>query len=280
MINKNDLCYKKLVVSGNVAELYEYEQPTIKGYTRQRIGRANENMTDEKTKIENRKKTRIRARQSVSRLVNANASRMDKFITLTFKDNVTDIRQANKEFKKFIQRLNYNTKGRLMYIAVIEFQKRGAIHYHMLSNAPYIENEQLNALWGNGFVKINKIDNVDNLGAYVTKYMNKDLKDDRLQGKRCFLTSKNLKREKEIYNAEIIDELLPQFDINRVYHKSYDSEYNGKVIYTQFVLKSTIEKEINEVYERKYNIFRKIAQSFRTPFSKGVSAIEQLSFFE
>ncbi|GAI10009.1 unnamed protein product, partial [marine sediment metagenome] len=40
---------------------------------------------------------------------------------------------TNREFKKFIQRLRYQY-GDFKYMAVIEFQDRGAIHYHMISD--------------------------------------------------------------------------------------------------------------------------------------------------
>jgi len=58
-------------------------------------------------------------------------------------------------------------------LAVIQFQDRGAIHYHMMSDLPYIPKAKLSKIWGNGFIKINDITNVDNVGAYLIGYMNK-----------------------------------------------------------------------------------------------------------
>jgi len=287
MINYSS--YKKLVISGNIAELYEYQYPIIMGITRKNSGRGNEKYTDVTTKIENRKKTQYRARKNVYRIINSNAFQLKKFITLTFEENLTDIKKANRYFKTFIQRLNYylktNHKPKLKYIAVIEFQTRGAIHYHLLCNAPYIQNKTLNEIWGNGFVKINNIDNVDNVGAYVTKYMNKDLTDERLQGQKCYLISKNLEKSIKTTNEKIISSLLPQFDIKREYKINYTTEYNGNVVYTQYILKHDIKNLYNSIYERQnisnFVILHKLPpkeQSFRKPFAKGLSADKQLTF--
>lgn len=285
----NYYSYQKLILSGNIAELYQYQYPIVKNITHKKSGRKNEKNTDSVTKAENRKKTQARARKEVTRLINSNASQMTKFITLTFSENITDIKKANHSFKIFIQRLKYylktNSKQHLKYIAVIEFQDRGAIHYHLLCNVPYIQNSILHKIWKNGFVRINKIDDIDNVGAYVTKYMNKDLSDNRLQGKKCYLTSKNLEKSIKITDEEIISSILPHFEIKRQYKNNYTTEYNGNVVYYQYVLLNNIKPLYNAVYERKnisnFIILHKLppkAKSFRTPFSKGVSAIQPTLF--
>lgn len=38
-------------------------------------------------------------------------------------------------------------------------------HYHLLCNLPFISAKTLQEIWGNGFIRINKIDDVDNVGA-------------------------------------------------------------------------------------------------------------------
>lgn len=284
----NYYAYKKLVISGNVAELYEYECPLVKGIFRNKLGRKNEKNTNSATKEENRKKTQTRARKQVARLINSNALEMRKFLTLTFAENITNIKVANHYFKTFVQRVNYylkkQNKPKIKYVAVIEFQKRGAIHYHLLCNLPYIANSTLTNLWRNGFIRINQIENIDNVGAYVTKYMNKDLSDTRLQGQKCYLTSKNLDKSIKITDEDTIYSLLPQFDIIRKYKTNYTSEYNGNVVYTQYILKSDIKKLYNEIYER--NNLKNIimlyelpnTQSFRKPFSKGLLASNESKF--
>ncbi|MGM9458151.1 rolling circle replication-associated protein, partial [Lacticaseibacillus rhamnosus] len=76
----------------------------------------------------------------VRRLVLANFDAGSKFVTFTFAENVKDIDQANREWKKFVQRLR-RRYGDFKYLSVIEFQKRGAVHYHMISDLPYVKKK-------------------------------------------------------------------------------------------------------------------------------------------
>ena len=61
------------------------------------------------------------------------------------------------------------------YIVAMEPQRRGAWHAHLLliypSESPFIPNAILREIWGHGFVKIGKLDNVDNVGVYLTAYL-------------------------------------------------------------------------------------------------------------
>ena len=59
---------------------------------------------------------------------------------------------------------------------MMEPQGRGAWHAHLLyiwqdQKAPYIPNDTFRELWGHGFVKIKKLADVDNVGAYLTAYL-------------------------------------------------------------------------------------------------------------
>lgn len=104
-------------------------------------------------------------RWKLSRLIDVNFDDKTSFMTITFKENVTNIEYANAEFKKFIKRLNYKLfktkKAELKYIAVWELQKRGAIHYHIIFfSLPYIAHTELRKLWTLGSINIKKI-NVD-----------------------------------------------------------------------------------------------------------------------
>lgn len=232
---------RKLYVCGLVLEFVEFELPVVKLSKVSRVGRAGQSFTTDDVKLSNRLKNVGRARQNVRRIVNTNFSTSSKFVTLTFAENVTDLRFANHEFGKFLKRLKRYLGYIPQYIAVVEFQKRGAIHFHVLMNCPYIPVEVLERLWGHGFVKINAIDNVDNLGAYVTKYMTKDNIDERLAGQKSYFTSHNLKKPEETTDGELIDEVLAAADVERVaYSTEFDSEYYGTIRYTQLVLASPV----------------------------------------
>lgn len=127
------------------------------------------------------KKSLLRTFDKIRGLVNTNATdpRKVKFITLTYAENMTDPRQLYTDFKSFWQRLLYwhkkNDWKKPEYLIVIEPQQRGAFHGHLLlfypSKAPFFPEGELEQVWGHGFVKISKIDRVDNLGAYLSAYL-------------------------------------------------------------------------------------------------------------
>lgn len=166
-----------------------------------------------------------RARKRIIYLINSNSYTWKNgsgrpyppiFLTLTFKENIKDTERANREFSKFIQRFNYEItsqkKSYLKYVAVIEFQKRGSIHYHvMFFNLPFIEKiyDKLNKIWPAGYFKINKADNIRDVGFYVAKYMHKDFDDPRLKGHKCYFTSRYLKQPISISFVELINIIKP-----------------------------------------------------------------------
>lgn len=115
-------------------------------------------------------------------LINTNVTDVScvRWCTLTYKENMTDTKRLYMDFQQFNQRFQYycnkNGFGKPEYIVMMEPQGRGAWHAHLLyiwqdRKAPYIANDVLRELWGHGFVKIKKLDNVDNVGAYLTAYL-------------------------------------------------------------------------------------------------------------
>lgn len=125
-------------------------------------------------------------------MINANVTDVSKvrWCTLTYKENMTDPKRLYFDFQQFNQRFQYfcKTKGysKPEYIVMMEPQGRGAWHAHLLyiwqdMKAPYIANKEFRELWGHGFVKIKKLDNVDNVGAYLTAYLG-DMELDEIQG--------------------------------------------------------------------------------------------------
>lgn len=194
-----------------------------------------------------RERQRIR-RTMVRQLVTCNFTNHSKFITLTFRENLIDVKKANYIFMKFIQRLKYWHDGKSFnYLAVIEFQKRGAVHYHMIADLDFVPANVLRDLWKNGFVKINDITNVDNVGAYVVKYMSKNTDDKRLQGLKGYNCSRGLARPVVLkswsdsdYQA-VIDLSIELQKKSPVYSSQYMSEDGGVVLYQQYNLSRTPE---------------------------------------
>lgn len=130
-------------------------------------------------------------------LVNANVTddvtTKVRWCTLTYRANMTDTKQLDKDFKNFIKRFNrYCIKenwGKPEYIAVPEPQRRGAWHIHVIfiweNKAPYIANATFSKLWGNGFVNIRAAVS-DNMGAYLSAYLGDlELNDNERCPKNC-----------------------------------------------------------------------------------------------
>lgn len=236
----------KLIANGHVLEVYRYEKGVCVGHNGNGGGRRAKDEEKSDREEEIRKTSSRKARNEVRRQALANFSEGSKFITLTFRDgsvkDVTDVQECNKAFKKFIQRLRYRYKG-FKYLAVIEFQDkndRGAVHYHMISDLPYIPHKDLTDIWRNGWVGINDIKHVDNIGAYLVKYMLKDVNDKRLKGNKAYLSSKGLDKS-SVIRGNIIERILESYGIDeetkKEFANSYISEHHGQVSYSEYNLK-------------------------------------------
>ena len=248
----------KVIESGDVIEVYQYENYVLTGKDKKSKasgggGRATMD-EDERAKRDrmNEERASRRAKQNLRRLINANIGKYgetSKFLTLTFKENVQDLEYANAEFKKFVQRLNYKVFGKtsgLKYVCVVEFQGRGAVHYHVIFfNMPYVPVNEVAEVWGHGFVKLNKIDEVDNVGAYVVKYMGKDFDPDddpggggkkrRDKGKKRYFASRGLIKPKErVVNEKELNELVARLAPAKVFESQFENEHLGKITYIQY----------------------------------------------
>lgn len=95
----------------------------------------------------------IRSKLNCQRLIKSNENDFKTFITLTFADHITSINDSNKLFqnwckiiKKIIHRLNIknNTNNDFKYVCVPEFQKKGRVHYHLLTNICFTDLNFIN----------------------------------------------------------------------------------------------------------------------------------------
>ena len=229
---------KKIIISGKVIEVYEYKNNVLYGYKDNKKDKKGRSVAaDQEDQNINREKVLSRARKDLRRLINSNIEKYSKFLTLTFKENVTDLDYANYEFKKFILRLNYNYKIKVKYSVVIEFQERGAIHYHCIlyNLIQKIDVNELSGIWKNGFIKINAINNVDNVGAYVCKYMTK-AEDPRLKGRKMYFNSRNLNKPKEIKDNDLVDAVVSSLlNQSPKYENVFSNEYND-INYKQYII--------------------------------------------
>jgi hypothetical protein len=81
------------------------------------------------------KKSIQRARTTIRRkLLSMQADRM---LTLTFRENVKEIDDAWKCFKYFTRLMRWRFGSRFTYVAVPEYQRRGAVHFHLAISGYY-----------------------------------------------------------------------------------------------------------------------------------------------
>lgn len=237
-MDKTNHCFvynTKIIETPTTKEVYFYENP-IYSHTPTETdlsGSSKRKTFDEMSahkqydSLKRKQKHYEQTRWEIARIVDCNFDDKTKFLTLTFKENIQDITITNKEFKYFIQRLNYylyQTKVQtLKYIATWEKQKRGAIHYHVIFfDFPYIPKEKLQDLWTHGFIKINRIDvdSKENRGRYLSKYFGKDL-ELKEHKKKAFFKSQNLimpTEQKLMLTGDILEELSQE---NIVFQKEY-----------------------------------------------------------
>ena len=252
------LTNQKLTISGHIIEYDFMDQPIKYGSNPSRkppSPRTGKPTTPEKDRLE----TSInRAKANVRRLVNSNAhkwvnsdgqSYLPIFITLTFKNDIKDLKYASDCFKTAIQRLNYFVSGGskkhiLHYIAITEFQDKnrdGVIHYHVLFfNLPFIKQiyDEIKRIWRHGNVNVKSVRQVKNLGYYMVKYMSKNLTDGRLKGRKKYFSSKGLKKSQTLYDPDLIDlvvDLMPSKCNTGSF--SWDNSYCGKITRTTFDVK-------------------------------------------
>ncbi len=152
------------------------------------------------------------ARAKVFDYVRANAFRFNAFITLTYADNEQNLEKSYDDFKKWTKKMRY-LDNKFCYLCVPEFQKRGAIHYHVIC---YIAKkssclrktmlyqskvgckvEQIQCFnWCHGISRVDffsrtESKNLQAISLYVAKYITKD-SDKRLYSHHSFLRSDNL----------------------------------------------------------------------------------------
>jgi len=256
---------KKLVKSGCLIEVYKFGNDILLGRKIRKSRTPEEEALRHKepTSPEDILKSSCRrSKRMIKRLIYANSFKWFKnndkpylpiTLTLTFKENIQDLKQANYEFTKFIRRLNYETNGiegkdlkqsNLKYLAVFELQERGAIHYHMIFfNLPYIKNiyDKLRDIWGQGrimvggkeqnFKKIKNQDQLKKIIDYFIKYIQKSIFDNQFPGQKKYITSKGLLKPQEQYFEEVIDLIESEIPSNcLVYKRDGETEYNNSDI--------------------------------------------------
>jgi hypothetical protein len=228
----------KIIVSGRQAEIYKYKNAIWRDFSQKEKEEKEPKQLNLLKRLEKKRLQKQfsinRSRTEIRRLANANLG-LNKFLTLTFAENISDLKTANYLFNKFILRMNYYYPD-FRYLAVPEFQKRGAVHYHLLCNLPFVEVSEIEKMWRQGFVKINRIDKINNVGAYICKYLGKDM-GEHVFGKKKFFRSRNLQEPTEligIFAENFVTKFLSDKDPE--FERIFYSKWTGEVDYKAYSL--------------------------------------------
>ncbi|MEG1871160.1 MAG: hypothetical protein RR192_04105 [Peptostreptococcaceae bacterium] len=244
-------------------------------------------------KIDNRACDMNSIRQSLGRLrdlLNTNITDTSKcrWVTLTYKENMTDPKRLYKDFERFNKRMKYalSKEGhKYEYIVAMEPQGRGAWHAHLVmifeDKAPYIENSFMADTWGQGFTVTKKLEDVDNVGAYLTAYLGdmdmndyKNLSDDEKNSMRIYgikeVDIKGSGEKKSVLKGARLHMYPPKFNLYRssrgvkkpIVTYETEKEAQKKISAGTLTFEKTIEisdsdsQFCNKINYRHYNLIR------------------------
>lgn len=111
------------------------------------------------------------------------AGGLDHLLTLTYRENMTDTEQGHKDVTRFL-RLVRKSQPNYKYVMVAEYQKRGAIHFHLAVKG-FQQVQLLRSIWrsviGEGNIDVSRKNytgraqwRMAKLAGYLTKYITKD----------------------------------------------------------------------------------------------------------
>lgn len=211
--NKQQYSRLKITKVGKQYEVFVYGHPIRYGHrgpqARLRIVPKEEEPEDVISKKErNLARSRVRAITNIRRYVMHNFPQ-GKFYTLTFDPkkaviDLTNISECYTLFLDFIKLLR-SRYPEIKYVVVPEFQDtngRGAVHFHLVINLPFIPFADISALWGHGFLYVRPLKNDVSAALYIAKYFTKAQIDSRFQNVRKYRKSNNVEMPENCYGAK------------------------------------------------------------------------------
>ena len=246
VITSKKYVYSYLIISGGLHEWYHRaEKPIV--LNRKQVFKGKRFSKKNKRSEEYKKRTRTRAFHKIRRLIYANFGVGSKFLTLTFSDNnnfdIKDLKTCNNKLSTFIKKLR-KINPDLKYLVKPEFQTRGAVHYHLVTDIDYIYKKELEKLWGFGFIDIRAVKTEQDLGPYLTKYLSKDADDIRFKRNKRYSYSSNMNKPKKYYFDEV-DKFIVYISKNNIepnFESSFRNEYSGLTYHKEFHLTAPFDR--------------------------------------
>ncbi|MEK0086175.1 rolling circle replication-associated protein, partial [Benzoatithermus flavus] len=187
-------------------------------------------------------------------LVQSNFDEWTHFITLTHHYNQLNIKKAKQNFKEWAKEVNKIVDD-FKYVYVMEFQTRGAIHFHVICKCAdekgVLDKKRfmkVRQAWKHGMINIKGIKyqyvpkenkkeaqeelkqlaadeqlvTIWSLGNYLTSYLKKQSDNMLLFGSAMYGFSKNLKKEIKITDEKKIAQLLEMLGVEQLKEKTYE----------------------------------------------------------
>lgn len=240
--NNFEVKYTKITQSGDLLVLKEYEkEPLPPRHRTSRKRNPYKKMFKSERHIQ-RSKNNFRNKVRATLIEGT-----PHLVTLTMLD-IVNIEVAYKHYTEFGSRLRKVFGKEIIWIAVPEFQKRDAVHFHVLMwNLPYDVHEtetrsrRIQNLWGYGYVDVIATDGSPKLSSYLAKYMSKAMHDYRLFSKKAYSCSRNAVSSVSVSSQTSVAFFRKEFDFanrkpsrERVYKTRWlgrvrEREYDGTI---------------------------------------------------
>lgn len=245
----------KVVTAGQKQQFFNYSQPQFRGYKTIRAS-YEKSMDSDK-----RDDSLQRSRNALVLLIDANAGKYSKFMTLTFAKTVLDRDEAYAYLKQFAKDFKREFGYPLKYVSVAERQKKrglkegneGSLHFHLVVfNEAKLPFKQLKKIWGKyGSLDIKKVDSEHNLGVYMAKYLTKE---EQELNKKGFTSSANLQKPIiEYLPLNYTPQAISTFSNSYIVYNG--SEDLASITFCNFVEYRTIQKQPNDIYQLAQTYF-------------------------
>lgn len=142
---------------------------------------------------------------------------MQFFITLTYKKADNTIDEVLADMKYLVKKEKRNGAKNLKFIFIMEYQKRGSIHVHMIANGAFTFQKNRNGYqelkyWDHGFTSVLHINDFDkNFRPYL--YLFKYMRKSQRIGKSFVHSSRNLNNfdKTNIVDETIFEQYMTKF---------------------------------------------------------------------
>ncbi len=241
--------YEKIVQSGDLIEIYQYEKAPIPQKKSKRKERRKPYKGYKSERHIKRAVFQFRRKVRATQILGTPC-----MVTLTMAECVS-ISDAYKLHTEFFVRMRKVFGKDIIWITVPEFQKRGAVHFHSLVwRLPQrIINEERDSriiqnLWGYGYVDLIPTDGSTALSGYLAKYMSKAMHDERLFGKKAYSCSRNTLSPVSLTSEASVAFFKDNFKIDRkgsnlepTREREYETKWLGRIYYRAY--EGTIDKK-------------------------------------